>query len=25
LQYLHHNCNPRQIKNVNAMSIETDV
>ena len=24
-QYLHHNCNPRQIKNVNAMSIETDV
>ena len=23
--YLHHNCNPRQIKNVNAMSIETDV
>ena len=25
LQYLHHNCNPRQIKSVNAMSIETDV
>jgi hypothetical protein len=25
LEYLHHNCNPRQIKNVNAMSIETDV
>jgi hypothetical protein len=25
LQYLHHNCNPRLGKSVNAMSIETDV
>ena len=24
-QYLHHNCNPRQNKSVNALSIETDV
>lgn len=25
LQYIHHNCNPRLGKSVNAMSIETDV